>query len=141
MRVTAILVGIVLGLVGLLVAALFGLIIGFGCEGTDAGEPPPAGTFGHSLCESPALPVACALLGLIAVVAPVAGGLVAARRRGYVALLAAAAAAAGAVSLLGLLIHAIEQGTESAELFVGLPVLVCAALVALTLHRRRSERG
>jgi hypothetical protein len=139
MRVALILTGIALGLAGLFVAATFELIIGVGCHGTDAGEPPPPGTFGHTLCDSPALPVALALLGLAALVAPVVGGVVAARRGAYTPLLGWAAAAAGAVSALGLLIHAIEQGTESVELFVGLPVLVCVGLVAATIRQARSE--
>ena len=83
MRVAAIVAGVLLGLGSLFVASVYALIIGFGCSGTDAGEPPSPGSVGHTLCDSSALPVALVVLGLAALTAPVWGGVVAARRGRY----------------------------------------------------------
>jgi hypothetical protein len=57
MRVAVIVAGVVLGLGSLVLSGLYALIIGFGCSGTDAGEPPSADSIGDTLCDSPALPV------------------------------------------------------------------------------------
>ncbi len=140
MRAAVILAGVVLGLSGLFVAVIYGFIIEWGCNGSDAGEPPSAGSTGATLCDSPAFPVALLALGLAALVVPVAGAVLAARRRRYAPLLGSAAVAAGAVFVLGLLLHAVEQGSESAELFVGLPLLACAALAAGAIGQSRAER-
>lgn len=140
MRVAVIVAGLVLGLGSLAVSGLYALIIGFGCSGTDAGEPPSADSIGHTLCDSPALPVGLVVLGLGAAVAPVWGGAIAARRRGYAPLLGSAAVAAGAVSGFALITHAVEEGTENVALIVGAPVLVCACLVVIAVRQGRIER-
>jgi hypothetical protein len=139
MRVAVIVAGVVLGLGSLIVSGLYTLIIGFGCSGTDAGEPPSADSIGHALCDSPALP-GLVVLGLGATVAPVWGGAIAARRRGYAPLLGSAAVAAGAVSALALITHAVEEGTENVALIVGAPVLVCVCLAVIAVRQRRTER-
>lgn len=139
MRVAVVLVGVGLGLLGFWVAAIYGFIIGFGCNGTDAGQPPPSGSVGATLCDSPIFPVVLFALGLAALAAPIAGGVMA-RRRGYSSLWASAAVAAGALSVLGVLLHAVEGGTESVELFVGAPVLVCLGLAAVAIRQHRAER-
>jgi hypothetical protein len=77
MRVAVIVAGVVLGLGSLVVSGLYALIIGFGCSGTDAGEPPSADSIGHTLCDSPALPVGLVVLGLGGALAPVWGGAIA----------------------------------------------------------------
>lgn len=141
MRVAVIVAGVLLGLGSLIVSALYTLIIGFGCSGTDAGEPPSADSIGHALCDSPALPVGLVMLGLGAGVAPVWGGAIAARRRGYAPLLSSAAVAAGAVSALAVITHAVEEGTENVALIVGAPVLVCACLAVIAVRQSRAERG
>lgn len=140
MRVAVLLAGVVLGLGGLFVAVIYAFIIGWGCNGSDAGEPPSAGSVGATLCDSPAFPVALLVLGLATLVVPVAGAVVAARRRRYAPLLGSAAVAAGAVLTLGLLLHAVEEGSESAGLFVGLPLLACAGLAAVAIRQGRAER-
>ena len=38
-----------LGLAGLVVSAIYLIFIGWGCEGTDAGDPPPDGSLGATL--------------------------------------------------------------------------------------------
>ena len=53
---------------------------------------------------------------------------------------AAAAVAPGAVFALGLVLHAVEEGSESAELFVGLPLRACAGLTAVAIRQGRAER-
>lgn len=138
MRVVVILAGLVLGLGGLFVSVIYGYIIGLGCEGTDAGDPPPDGSLGATLCDSPALPVALVALALAAIVAPVAGAVIAARRHRFAPLLSSAAVAAGAVSGLGLVL----VGTQSADaaLFVGLPLLVCVCAGAAAVWQSRAER-
>ena len=140
MRVAAILAGVVLGLGGLLVAVLYVFIIGWGCNGSDASEPPSPDSLGATLCDSAVFPWALLALGLATVIAPVWGAVVTARRRRYAPLLGGAAAAAAAVSLLGLALHAVEEGTESVGLFVGLPVLVCLGVAAVAIRRSRIER-
>jgi hypothetical protein len=140
MRVAVILAGVVLGLGSLVVSGLYVLIIGFGCSGTDAGEPPSADSIGHTLCDSPVLPVGLVVLGLGAAVAPVWGGAIAARRRGYAPLLGFTAVAAGAVSALALITHAVEEGSENVALIVGAPVLVCVCLVLVAVRQSRIER-
>jgi len=67
--------------------------------------------------------------------------MVAARRRRYALLLGSAAAAAAAVSALGLLLHAVEEGTENAALFVGLRVLACLGRGAVAIQQNRTQRG
>jgi hypothetical protein len=141
MRVAVILAGVVLGLGSLLVAGLYALIIGFGCSGTDAGEPPSPDSIGHTLCDSPALPVALVVLGVCAAAAPLWGAVIAARRGRYAPLLGSAAVAAGAVSGLALITHAVEEGTENVALIVGLPVLVCVCLALVAVRQGRAERG
>jgi hypothetical protein len=96
MRAAAILAGVVLGLAGLVVSAIYLIFIGWGCEGTDAGDPPPDGSLGATLCDSPALSPALLALGLAALVAPLVGAAIAARRRRPAPLLGSAAVAAGA---------------------------------------------
>lgn len=140
MRVVVILAGVVLGLAGFWLVVIYGYIIGLGCEGTDAGEPPAPGSAGAALCDSPALPVALVALLLVALVAPIVGGVIAARRRGWASFWGAAAIAAAAVSAQGLLLHVVEGGTESVELFVGAPLVACLGLTVLALRRRRAER-
>ena len=56
-------------------------------------------------------------------------------------LLGSAAAAAAAVSALGLMLHAVEEGTENAALLVGLPVLACVGMTAVAIRQSRTERG
>ena len=140
MRVAVILAGVVLGLGSLVVSGLYVLIIGFGCSGTDAGEPPSADSIGHTLCDSPVLPVGLVVLGLGAAVAPIWGGATAARRRSYAPLLGAAAVAAGAVSGLALITHAVEEGSENVALIVGAPVLACVCLVLVAVRQKYIER-
>jgi hypothetical protein len=72
---------------------------------------------------------------------PAIPGGVVARRRGYSSLWASAAVAAGALSVLGLLLHAVERGTGSVELFVGAPVLACVGLAAIAARQSRAERA
>ena len=139
MRVAVILAGVGLGVLGLWVAALYGFIIGFGCDGTDAGQPPPPGSVGATLCDSPAFPVVLFALGLASLIAPIVGGVVA-RRRGYSRLWASAALAAAALSVMGLLLHAVEGGTENVALFVGAPLLACVGLAAIAVRQSRAER-
>lgn len=141
MRAAVILAGVVLGLGGFLVAVIYSIIIGLGCNGTDAGEPPSPDSLGATLCDSPAFPWAVLALGLAALSAPLWGCVVAVRRRRYAPLLGSAAAAAAAVSALGLMLHAGEEGTENAALFVGLPVLACLGITAVAIRQSRTERG
>jgi len=141
MRAAVILAGVVLGLSGFLVAVIYSIVIGWGCNGTDAGEPPSPDSLGATLCDSPAFPWALLALGFVALIAPVWGAVVAARRRRYSPLLGCAAAAAAAVSALGLMLHAVEEGTENAALFVGLPVLACLGMTAVAIRQSRTERG
>lgn len=141
MRAAVILAGVVLGLGGFLVAVIYSIIIGLGCNGTDAGEPPSPDSLGATLCDSPAFPWAVLALGLAALIAPLWGCVVAARRRRWGPLLGSAAAAAAAVSALGLMLHAVEEGTENAALFVGLPVLACLGITAVAIRQSRTERG
>lgn len=138
MRAAAILAGVVLGLAGLVVSAIYLIFIGWGCEGTDAGDPPPDGSLGATLCDSPAVPPALLALGLAALVAPLVGAVIAARRRRPAPLLGSAAVAAGAVSGLGLVL--VEVQSASPELFVGLPLLVCIGVGVLTVRQSRAER-
>ena len=138
MRAAAILAGVVLGLAGLVVSAIYLLLIGWGCEGTDAGDPPPDGSLGATLCDSPAFPPALLALGLAALVAPLVGAVIAARRRRPAPLLGSAAVAAGAVSVLGLVLTAVQSA--SAELFIGLPLLVCIGVGAVAVRQSRAER-
>jgi uncharacterized membrane protein len=140
MRVAVILAGVVLGLGGLFVAVIYGFIIEWGCNGSDAGEPPSAGSVGATICESSAFDAVLLALGLATLVVPMVGAVLAARRRRYAPLLGAAAVAAGAVFALGLALHAVEEGSESAELFVGLPLLTCAGLAAVAIRQGRAER-
>jgi hypothetical protein len=140
MRVAVILAGVVLGLGSLVVAGLYVLIIGFGCSGTDAGEPPSPDSIGHALCDSPALPVGLIVLAAGAVAAPLWGAVIAARRPGYAPLLSSAAVAAAAVSGLALITHAVEEGTENVALIVGAPVLVCVCLALIAVRQSRTER-
>ena len=137
MRVAAILAGVVLGLAGLFVSAIYLFAIGWGCEGSDASEPPPVGSVGAAICDSPALAPAVLALALAALVAPVVGAVIAARRRRPAPLLGSAAVAAGAVSGLGLVL--VEVQSASAELFVGLPLLVCVGAVAVAVRQSRTE--
>ena len=141
MRAAVILAGVVLGLGGFLVAVIYSIIIGWGCNGTDAGEPPSPDSLGATLCDSPAFPWGVLTLGLAVLIAPLWGCVVAARRRRYAPLLGSAAAAAAAVSALGLMLHAVEEGTENAALFVGLPVLACLGMTAVAIRQSRTERG
>jgi hypothetical protein len=129
MQAAVILAGVVLGLGGFLVAIIYSIIIDWGCNGTDAGEPPR---------RTPWAPLA---LGLVALIAPVWGAVVAARRRRYSPLLGYAAGAGAAVSALGLMLHAVEEGTENVALFLGLPVLACLGMAALAIRQGRTERG
>ena len=140
MRVAVIVTGVALGLGSLFVAGIYALIIGFGCSGTDAGEPPSADSIGHTLCDSAVLPVGLVVLGLGAAVAPIWGGATAARRRSYAPLLGAAAVAAGAVSGLALITHAVEEGSENVALIVGAPVLACVCLVLVAVRQKYIER-
>lgn len=80
-------------------------------------------------------------LGLAALIAPLWGCVVAVRRRRWAPLLGSAAAAAATVSALGLMLHAVEEGTENAALFVGLPVLACLGITAVAIRQSRTERG
>jgi hypothetical protein len=141
MRVAVILAGVVLGLGSLVVAGLYVLIIGLGCSGTDAGEPPSPDSIGHALCDSPALPVGLIVLAIGAVAAPFWGAVIAARRGRYAPLLGSAAVAAGAVSGLALITHAVEEGTENVALIVGVPVLVWVGLVLTAVRQSRAEQG
>jgi hypothetical protein len=141
MRVAVIVAGVVLGLGSLVVSGLYALIIGFRCNGTDAGEPPSPDSIGHTLCDSPALPVGLIVLAVGAVAAPFWGAVIAARRRRYAPLLGSAAVAAGAVSALALITHAVEEGTENVALIVGAPVLVCVCLALIAVRQSRAERG
>jgi hypothetical protein len=140
MRVAVILAGVVLGLGGFLVSVLYLFIIGWGCNGSDASEPPSSGSVGAALCDSPAFGWGLLALGLAALIAPICGALVTARRRRYAPLLGGAAAAAAALAALGLALHAVEEGTESVALFVGLPALVCVGLAAVAVRQSRAER-
>jgi hypothetical protein len=63
MRAAVILAGAVLGLGGFLVAVIYSIIIGLGCNGTDAGEPPSPDSLGAALCDSPAFPWSVLALG------------------------------------------------------------------------------
>ena len=139
MRVAVILAGVVLGLGGFLVAAIYGFIIGWGCNGSDASEPPPSGSVGAALCGSPAFAGVLLVLGLTALVVPILGAVIAARRRRYGPLLSSAAVAAGALSGLGLALLAAQDGANAA-LFVGAPLLACVGLGALALRQSRAER-
>ena len=125
-----------LGLAGLVVSAIYLIFIGWGCEGTDAGDPPPDGSLGATLCDSPALPPALLALGLAAMVAPLVGAVIAARRR-PAPLLGSAAVAAGAVSGLGLVL--VEVQSASPELFVGLPLLVCIGVGVVAVGQSRAQ--
>jgi energy-converting hydrogenase Eha subunit A len=141
MRAAVILAGVVLGLGGFLAALIYSIVIAWGCNGTDAGEPPSPHSLGATLCDSPAFPWAVLALGLAALIAPLWGCVVAVRRRRWAPLLGSAAAAAVTVSALGLMLHAVEEGTENAALFVGLPVLACVGLTAVAIRQSRTERG
>jgi energy-converting hydrogenase Eha subunit A len=141
MRAAVILAGVVLGLGGFLAAIIYSIVIAWGCNGTDAGEPPSPHSLGATLCDSPAFPWAVLALGLAALIAPLWGCVVAVRRRRWAPLLGSAAAAAATVSALGLMLHAVEEGTENAALFVGLPVLACVGLTAVAIRQSRTERG
>ena len=46
---------LLVGLAGLVVSAIYLIFIVWGCEGTDAGDPPADGSLGATLCDSPAL--------------------------------------------------------------------------------------
>jgi hypothetical protein len=136
-RVAVIAAGSVLGIAALWLAAFYGFVVSIGCNGSDAGEPPDPGSFGHTVCDSPLLPATVLALALGAGAAPVWGGMAAARRGGSAPLLASLALAAGAIVVLGLIIHAVEEGTENAELIVGAPLLACLALAAVAARVRR----
>jgi hypothetical protein len=137
MRVAAILAGVVLGLAGLLVSVIYLFVIGWSCEGTDAGDPPTPGSTAAALCDSPAIDGVELALGLTALVAPVVGGVMAARRRRPAPLLGSIATAAGAVCGLGLVL--VVVGSATAELFVGLPLLACVGLGAVAVRQSRTE--
>lgn len=137
-RVAVIAAGSVLGIGVLWLAAVYGFVIGIGCNGSDVSEPPAPGSFGHTLCDSPLLPITVLVLGLGAGAAPVWGGMAAARRGEVAPLLGSLVVAAGAMVALGLVIHAVEEGTESAELIVGAPVLACVALAAVAFRATRA---
>jgi hypothetical protein len=138
MRVVVILAGGLLGLVGLFVAVIYWVIIGFSCNGTDAGDPPTPGSSAAELCDSPAFDGVQLALGLAAFVVPIVGSVVAARRRRYTPLLGSIAAAAGALSGLGVLLLGV--GSATVELFVGLPLLACVGVGAVTVRQSRAER-
>jgi hypothetical protein len=137
MRGAAILAGVVLGLAGLLVSVIYLFVIGWGCQGSDASEPPAPGSTAAALCDSPALDGVQLALGLTALVAPVVGGVIAARRRRPAPLLGSIAVAAGAVAGLGLVLVAVQSAT--AVLFVGLPLLVCAGAGAVAFRHSRRQ--
>lgn len=121
-------------------AVIDGFIIEWGCNGSDAGQPPSAGSVGATICDSSAFDAVLLALGLATLVVPMAGAVLAAGRCRYAPLLAAAAVAEGAVFALGLVLHAVEEGSESAGLFVGLPLLACAGLAAVAIRQGRAER-
>lgn len=87
MRVAVILAGVVLGLGGFLLSVLYLFIIGWGCNGSDASEPPSSGSVGAALCDSPACGWGLLALALAALIAPICGAVVTARRRRYAPLL------------------------------------------------------
>lgn len=138
MRVAAILAGVALGLAGLFVSVIYLLLIGWGCEGSDASEPPAPGSRAAALCDSPAIDGVALALGLAVLVAPLVGGVIAARRHRPAPLLGSVAVAAGAATALGLVVVGVQSAT--AELFVGLPLLVCIGAGAVAVRQSRAER-
>ena len=87
--------------------------------------------------SAPALPPAVLALGLAALVAPLVGAVIAARRRRPAPLLGSAAVAAGAVSGLGLVLAEVQSA--SPELFVGLPLLVCIGVGVVAVRQSRAQ--
>jgi hypothetical protein len=116
---------------GALLAALFyGLVtVGFGCHGSDASRPPPAGSTGDLLCTWPAAVLHLGL-GLAAAVAPVvAVGAQASHAR----LATAFAVSSGAVAALAVVGSLIQSWNDL--LFLYPPVAIF--LVALGYRMRQ----
>jgi hypothetical protein len=116
---------------GALLAALFYafVTVGFGCHGSDASSPPPAGSTGDLLCTWPAAALHLGL-GLGAAAAPVvAVGAQASRAR----LATAFAVSSGAVAALAVVGSLIQSWND----FVFLYPPVAIFLVALGYRMRQ----
>jgi hypothetical protein len=115
--------------------AIYTLITaGYGCQGSDAAEPPPEGSIGDLLCPAPAW-VSHLALGGVAIIAPL---LAVSPWPRWLDLRIGLAISAGSIFVMGLIGSVIVSG---GDILVYPPLAVFAAAVVLATRPRQGRGG